>query len=739
MDENTSRHNIYGWCKRTAFALLVLLTTVMAAATLLEHRYGTTMVATRVYHTAWFAALWGVMTACGLAWLWHARPLKNRKTLKRNLHLWLLHGALALILLGAALTALTAKSGQMHLRLHVPEQAYMDDNLPYHPLVRLPFSVELTAFDVHYHPGTQTADNYVSHLRVDGKACSVSMNHVLEVKGWRLFQMSFDNDLQGSRLMLRYDPWGMPVTYAGYALLLLALTATLCSPHGAFRRNWRMLNRTGVLLLACCAVLPTMAGEAGPHTLSAEATEAFGRLYVSHGGRICPVQTLARDFCRKVCDTETLPDLTAEQVLTGWLLWPEEWNAQQVMPLKSRTLRKALQSGHKASFNDFFDNGYRLAPLLQAGGRIARAAAEADDRVQIIYALQHNELLRLFPVTRGQTMWETGAEPLPAGVLPQTDSLWVKTIWGAMRRAAQRHDEEGIMQCIGQLAAFQQKYAHGTLPDESRVRAERLYNAFDLPVWLYRGNLVVALCIFLLTLPRRKMSVALWRGVTAWGVTGFLALTAYIALRATVSGRLPLGNGYETMLAAAWLSLCAGGWLAMKMKTVHTLRCMPFVASGFFLLVASLSQSGEAISTLVPVLNSPLLSLHVSLIMMAYCLLTFTFLIAVAALLRPEEAEMYRRLSYVILYPALALLCAGIFVGAVWANQSWGRYWGWDPKEVWALITLLVYALPAHADVLQRTHSPRAFHLFMLAAFTTVLMTYFGVNYLLGGLHAYVQ
>lgn len=563
--------HFYNSCKHVAFSLLILLAAVMAAATVWEHRCGTAVVAARVYHAAWFGALWAVMTGCGLTWLWHSRPL-TRDRWKRHLHLWLLHGALAIILLGAAVTALTAKSGRMHLRLHTPECAYMDDDSPHHALVRLPFSVELTAFEVHCHPGTQTASNYVSRLIVDGQACSVSMNRVWETENWRMFQMSFDDDLQGSHLMLRHDPWGEPITYAGYAMLFAALMLSLCSPHGAWRRTRRKLSRMTALILIGCTVTTAAAREAAP-TLPAAEAEVFGNERTEYDESIRSVQT----------------------------------------------------------------------------------AAETD-------------------TPRGRT----------------------------------------------------------------GMRAERLYHAFDLPAWLYRANLGVALCVFLLSLRRRPAGAMLWRGVTAWGVAGFAALTVYIALRMVASGRLPFGNGYETMLSAAWTSLWAGGILALRLRTVPVLRCMPFVASGFFLLVATLSPEGAPITPLTPVLDSPLLGLHVSLIMMAYCLLTFTFIIAAAAMVRPAEAEMYRLLSYIILYPALALLATGIFTGAVWANLSWGRYWGWDPKEVWALITLIVYALPAHASLWPK-HSPRAFHLFMLAAFATVLMTYFGVNYLLGGLHSYAQ
>ena len=145
-----------------------------------------------------------------------------------------------------------------------------------------------------------------------------------------------------------------------------------------------------------------------------------------------------------------------------------------------------------------------------------------------------------------------------------------------------------------------------------------------------------------------------------------------------------------------------------------------------------------------PVLNSPLLSVHVSIIMMGFAMLSFTFISGLTALLlrlvnRTAQPKMVQlqQLSIVFLYPALAALGIGIFIGAIWANVSWGEYWGWDPKEVWALITFMIYAIPLHARSVAQLRRPTAFHLFMTLAFMTLVMTYFGVNYFLGGMHSY--
>lgn len=164
-----------------------------------------------------------------------------------------------------------------------------------------------------------------------------------------------------------------------------------------------------------------------------------------------------------------------------------------------------------------------------------------------------------------------------------------------------------------------------------------------------------------------------------------------------------------------------------------------FLLSGFALLVSYLGQMNPQITPLMPVLVSPWLSTHVSLIMMSYALFAFMMLNGILALCLRRSARMLMLLSRLLLYPAVFFLGAGIFLGAVWANASWGRYWAWDPKEVWALITFMVYGAAFHARSLRIFRSPLFFHIYMIVAFLTVLMTYFGVNYILGGMHSYAN
>jgi ABC-type transport system involved in cytochrome c biogenesis permease subunit len=123
--------------------------------------------------------------------------------------------------------------------------------------------------------------------------------------------------------------------------------------------------------------------------------------------------------------------------------------------------------------------------------------------------------------------------------------------------------------------------------------------------------------------------------------------------------------------------------------------------------------------------------------MLAYTLFGIMFVCSVLTLFLPARQELFMLFNKLLLYPATLLLGVGIFMGAIWANVSWGRYWAWDPKEVWALICFMVYGVGFHVDSLPWLRRPKAFHLFCIFAFLAVLMTYFGVNLFMGGLHSY--
>ena len=274
---------------------------------------------------------------------------------------------------------------------------------------------------------------------------------------------------------------------------------------------------------------------------------------------------------------------------------------------------------------------------------------------------------------------------------------------------------------------YQEKRFH---PSAFRVGGERLYNALTTGRWLAMVSITLGLLFFAYTLIRKNKQ-AKWMRVAS--IVWVAALTAFLLLifilRWIIGGHVPMAGGFDSMNLMALVI----GIVALLLCRRHPVALPAgMLTMGFCLLVAMMSGSNPPVTNLMPVLNSPLLTLHVAVIMCSYALFFFVMMGGVAGLIRDGEA--YRRLNLLLLYPAVTLLAIGIIIGAVWANISWGNYWSWDPKEVWALITLIIYAIPLHRGVLQR---PRAFHLYCLLAFLSVVITYFGVNFILGGLHAY--
>lgn len=728
--------------KRVSFVLLALLAAIMALTTFTEHWGCDRWNANAVYHSTWFAMLWGCTALSGIVGLSCSCPIRTWTEFIKRAHLWLLHASFVLILCGAGLTALTAKSGRIHLRTGITERAYIPDGHALYEPASLPFTIRLKQFTVNYHPGTHSASNYVSKLCVNNQyEVSVSMNRVATIEGWRFYQQSFDADGLGTILSVQRDTLGLPVTYCGYTLLFIAFVWLLLTPHGGFRKSLRKLRTVLSFLLLISLPASSHAASSAkiscPRTLSTAQADAFGRLFVAYNGRICPIETVANDFCLKLTGRTSYKSFSAEQVLCGCIFWPENWKEQPILHIKQKDLYQALNMGEYASVNQLINPQNRLLPYLNENDAKGRRAAEINELIQLINALQNDEFLSVFPVNTQRTIWINSADSLPdTYAISNADRAFIKHIFGQMRTAAQSNDTVTFMRCLNQIAAYQQHAGHDTLPSVTRRKAEHLYNCcIDLPTILSRGFLLLGFICFFTSL--RTYGATLCKWLLATGNLGFVLLTAYLLLRSYVSGRAPVGNGHETMLLAAWISLGSGILLPFCRTGFPILRSLPYIASGFFLLVASLSQSGSAISELMPVLQSPLLSLHVSLIMLAYALLSLTFLLSVLALLYPSESTTCRLYTQVLLYPALALLAAGIFIGAIWANNSWGRYWGWDPKEVWALITLIVYAFPLHSFSLPWFRRERPFFVYLLLAFSTVLMTYFGVNYLLGGLHSY--
>lgn len=736
----------------------------MAAATFVEKFRGTEFVHASVYGSWWFVGLWAVLALLAVAYFVGRRV--------RRASVVLLHLSFAVILIGALLTHVTSWQGAVRLRVGETVSTYYE-NVPGGDVVerKLPFELRLESFDVKYHDGTRAEADYVSRFTItDGGAtqrAEVSMNNVWKYRSVRFYQSSYDPDMRGSILALNSDPWGIPVTYAGYALLFLSLVWLLVDPKGAFRRLFKSdMMRRGVLSVMAVCAMSQAAGAA--NTLPRETADRLGRLNILYNDRVCPLQTFAVDFTKKLCGSARYGDYTPEQVLAGFIFYGDEWSAEPIIRVKNGPLRDALQLPGRCSVNTFFNQvmgGYILGPYLNEyyhghNDKFHKQVADIDDRLMMVMELRRGTLLRVFPFTSGgKTTWYSPTENITDTLVDEAHRKYMQNVFSLIYGEVLAGSYGNVDKILDKMLKYQQLNGGSSLPSAAQVKAERLYNAIPFATILFMVNLTLGVVLLIIGLIRLIRPVkpdkpdrpdkALLRAVPVVGGAllglSLLALTACIALRWIVGGRVPMANGYETMLLMAWFVMVLALVAARRFRIALPFG---FLMSGFFLLVSHINQMDPQITHIMPVLSSPLLSVHVSVIMMSFALLSLTFICGLTAiilrLVRGRNAveldgqlDSLALLSRLLLYPALTLLGVGIFVGAIWANVSWGAYWSWDAKEVWGLITLMVYAVAAHAASVPFLRRSMGYHIFMTLAFLTLVMTYFGVNYFLGGMHSY--
>lgn len=745
--------------KRTAFSLLGILLLILTIATILEKIYGTDFVNEYIYSSVPFVILWGVTAITSLLYI-----IKSK--LHRQPVIFLLHLSLLFILAGAFTTWIYGEQGTMRVRQGEQQTSFTDSKGISH---QLPFSITLNQFEIIYYKGTLAPMDFISHISVADKDChrqiqgKVSMNHIFSYQHYRFYQSGYSEDNEGSVFSVSHDPYGIGITYAGYTLLLLSTVFFFFSPQSRFRQLLKspLLHRslTVILLLFAFSLNSNFlkANSTSPKVLPREVAEHFGDLYILYNNRICPLQTFARDFTVKLYGSSSYKGLTPEEVLTGWLFYYDSWKNEPIIRIKSNEARKLLEiEGNYARLKDYIStiNEYKLEKMMnhiRSGEQVTdkRGREEADEKFNIINLVCTGAMMKIFPCRNiaGKTLeWYSQSDQLPQDM---DNDKWV-----FIRKSMSYVNEMIVMKkyndaclLLEKIKKYQQKECDGLLPADNKFKAEKIYNQFDYSKSVAMACICIGLICFIYychcmaSQKRTSRKAIIILNILLWIV--FTYLSAAICLRGYVSNHLPLSNGFETMQFMAWCTLLLTFLLQRKFAM---LLPFGFLLCGLTLMVSMLGESNPQITQLMPVLQSPLLSIHVVVIMIAYSLLAFIMLNGVTAVILhqsqkecKEQIERLQIISQIILYPAIFLLAIGIFIGAVWANVSWGRYWGWDPKEVWALITMLVYALALHPRSLPWFHRTMFFHVFCITAFITVLITYFGVNFLLGGMHSYAN
>lgn len=640
----------------------------------------------------------------------------------------------------------------------------------------LPFSLKLNDFVLERYPGSNSPSGYKSDVLLIDKENNVEkpfmvfMNNILKYKGYRFYQSSFDSDEKGTILSVNHDRAGMMVTYTGYALLFLFIILSLISKNSQFKSikpgAWSSPLRKGAAAVIFFLILSGLtAANAQKRIPGKDGSDEFGKVLVQdQKGRTKPLFTLSNDILRKVTKENKFEGYTSMQVFLGLYLDFDSWKDVPLIRVSNSDLQKKIGIiGNLAAFSDLVSlegNGkYKLSEAVNAAyakspserNKTDKEVMKVDERVNIVYMIYKGDFMKIFPLKDGTHNWGSAEEAMKNPVSKE-DSLYLNNILPLLNEALQTNNTVTARKITESVIGYQQRFSGYSLPSELKTKAEILYYKLGIfeklfPFYATAGLIMLIGLIIMVIRGNRKTS--LFVKTLGWLLfAGFLFHTFGLSLRWYIAGHSPMSNGYESMIFISWVTILAG--FIFSRKSAFALSATAVLA-GMTLMVAHLSFMDPEITNLVPVLKSYWLTLHVSVITGSYGFLGLGAILGIITmiLLALSNSGNQERISNTIdeltvinfktLTLGLYFLTIGTFLGAVWANESWGRYWGWDPKETWSLITIIVYAFVTHSRMIPGFKNIFSFNLFSLFGFSSVLMTYFGVNYYLSGLHSYAS
>lgn len=658
--------------------------------------------------------------------------------------------------------------------------------------IQLPFSIKLIDFQLERYPGSQSPSSYASEIVLTDarknleEPHKIFMNNVLNYGGFRFFQSSYDSDEKGTVLSVNHDAWGTLVTYVGYALLALGMIVSffgknsrfkyLIKKSGELKKQSSKITASVIIIISALLSASSINAQSSDsfgfdeNYINKEHATAFGELLVQgQDGRIEPLNTLASQVLRKVSRKEKIMGMNSDQVMLGILTEPAKWQTIPMIKVSHPGLQDALgiESKH-AAFIDFFDmkqgGEFKLQQLIEKAyqkepgnrSKFENELIKTDERINILYMALYGDLLRIFPIPADKEKKWLNSKNASGIIKDSTASLFIANIlpmyFDSVRSAIATGNWAQANNTLDYIKTYQEKYGSELIPPESKIKLEIRYNKANIFKRLYQiyGLFGFIMLIFLfinLFNPKLKFRIPITTLIVLI-IIGFILHTLGLAARWYISGHAPWSNGYESMIYIGWATILAGLIFTPKSKIALAITA---ILTSLILMVAHLSWMDPQITNLVPVLKSYWLVIHVAIITASYSFLGLGALIGFLniILMNLKSKSNYKKLNlkiseltYIIemtLIIGLILLSIGTFLGGIWANESWGRYWGWDPKETWALITILVYSFVLHMRMIPGLRSSFGFNLAALLAYGAVMMTYFGVNYYLSGLHSYAQ
>ena len=674
-------------------------------------------------------------------------------------------------------------------------------NVKYGPrIIEVPFSLMLKKFVLERYAGSMSPSSFASEVIVqDIKGNNlfskrIYMNHVLDYQGYRFFQSSYDTDEKGTILSVNHDFWGTWVSYISYFLLLLGFLITILSRHSRYHflsaaiRKLRERRKTllcGTILLV--SGLLQAQEHVKSHTIELNESEKLGRVIVqTYDGRLEPLHTLAFDAMHKIAKKDQFsfdgkPTMDAMAVMVDMIVDPEYWKRQKMIYVREKSVGDVIGvDGKYASFNDFLNEGsqYKLSQLVEEAFRKSPAQQNAfdkelikvDERVNLYFMMLQGSLMKIFPVERESKKWidwndSLALQPLKGTIEIINKDLQLKefnysgilrSYFQSLMAGYHSGDFSQSEKILGYIKDIQKNnILADKFPSESKISAEIKYNKRNifnkLKGYYALVSILLILFAFMSNLGTRHRKWLGWCQAICIGLLVFVFLyhTYGMGLRWYLAGHAPWSNGYETLLLVAW-SVVLAGFFFIKNSTIVQ-AATAFLAS-MILMTAGHSNYDPQLTNLQPVLQSYWLIIHVAVITISYGFLALGFILGIVNmflyLFKSSKNSitadlLINELTFINeknLQIGLFLATMGTFLGGIWANESWGRYWGWDAKETWALIIIIVYSIIAHLRLVPQLRGTYIFNVSSILGFGTVIMTFVGVNYYLSkGLHSYAS
>lgn len=757
---------------KTTLILLVIYAILMALGTYIEEIMSTTAAKILIYYSPVFILLHLLMVVNFLFVLVEKRLLQSRRWA-----LFVIHGALIIILIGAMTTHIFGKEGTVRIREGEKSNimvSHTNHGVFEHPL---PFTLELVEFRMIRYPGSNSPSSYESDLKMyvgdEVKEATIFMNNVIDLEGYRLFQSSYDEDEMGTILSVNQDVAGRAITYLGYTLLVIGFILMFVLPNSRLRRLNRRLNQIrGAAVAVGLFFSSSLFAQDFTHqalfqsversAVPVEHAQKFGETPVQLRGRIVPMNTFSSEILRKLHKKERIGKLNSDQFLLSLMTDPHTWMQIPLIAVKNEELSRHFELPEKyVSYIQLFDDerAYKLMDRLAEASHkpmperntFDKDLIKLDEQVNIIFMLINAMLPDIFPDANDPThTWYAPNDDLVG--FSKEDSLFIsrsfKLYLTEVIEATKSNNWQSAENVLESIQTYQIEKDAAQLIQPDKLKAEIRYNRLSIFPKTGQAYFLLGFLLLLITLISLFRPLKWMKYVSKIMVVGIVIVFIYHAygmiLRWAISGHAPWSNSYETMIYVAWATVLAG--LIFGRKNFLTLS-LAILFGGVIIFVSRLSWMDPEITTLVPVLKSPWLMFHVAVTIAAYGFFGIGFLLGIVNLLiialskknhqLKNQVEELSIINNMALLVGLALMTIGTFLGGVWANESWGRYWSWDPKETWALITVVIYSIVTHLHLVRNWFNHWSFNFAAVLAFSSVIMTYLGVNYFLSGLHSY--